>query len=90
MMKCTSRAHPADWTCGRQDHEQGEAPKLSSRRLREALSGAVLVGFLGEDAALHEGADASGLGLETILVPDNRNPGDFACIHAMPRERRRS
>lgn len=42
-----------------------------------------LVRVLG-DTALYIGTDDRGLELEMVLVPDDRNPGGFAVIHAMP------
>lgn len=42
------------------------------------------------DQLLDVGHDASGLLLEVIAVPDNKNPGGLAVIHAMPVEWRKN
>ena len=57
--------------------------KLSSRRIREALAGAVFVEMDG-DMALYVGVDATGLAIELGIVRDDRGAG-FAVVHAMPR-----
>jgi len=36
------------------------------------------------DAARYVGVDVRGLEIEIVVVPDNRNEGGFAVIHAMP------
>lgn len=59
--------------------------RISAGRIREALMSESLrlVRVLG-DTALYIGTDDRGLELEMVLVPDDRNPGGFAVIHAMP------
>jgi hypothetical protein len=58
--------------------------KLSSGRIREALSSAAFVRMDG-DMAMYVGTDARGLVIELGVVKDDRGAG-FAVVHAMPRE----
>lgn len=41
------------------------------------------------DLEMYLGTDDEGVELEIGLVPDDRNPGRMACIHAMPTHYRR-
>jgi hypothetical protein len=56
--------------------------KLSSARIREALTNAVF-DHLDEDVAIYVGRDARGLVIELGIVMDDRGEG-FAVLHAMP------
>lgn len=38
------------------------------------------------DALVYVGTDGDGVILEIVLVPDDKNPGKYTCIHAMPIE----
>ena len=38
------------------------------------------------DMAVYHGVDSTGLWLELGLIPDDRRPGQAACVHAMPLE----
>lgn len=41
------------------------------------------------DQLLYVGRDSRGVGIEVIAVPDDRDPGGLAVIHAMPTDYRR-
>lgn len=62
--------------------------RISRQRIAAAMSNAVLVSVDG-DYALYVGTDTDGVELEIGIVPDDRNPEQFAAIHCMPTEWRK-
>lgn len=61
---------------------------LTATRIRSALADAELI-LLDGDAEYYIGVDLTGVELEMILVPDDRDATRMACIHAMPTEYRK-
>jgi hypothetical protein len=63
----------------------GRRHKIGNRHILEAMVDA------GEPTPIRDqlhylGTDSRGIELEIIAVPDDRNPGGLAVIHAMPAE----
>ena len=67
---------------------QARRHKLGVWRVREALAGAVFdhMDTTKPDMAIYHGTDSTGLAIELGLVPDDKRPGQFVCLHAMPLE----
>lgn len=57
--------------------------KVGNQRIMEAMADAGEPAVIG-DQLHYVGTDARGVKLEIVAVPDDRNPGDLAVIHAMP------
>ncbi|WP_152361705.1 hypothetical protein [Microlunatus speluncae] len=57
--------------------------RIASSRIIAALDGAELVGAEG-DQLHYVGEDKRGIELHMVVVPDDKRPGEWACIHAMP------
>lgn len=57
--------------------------RLTTKRIMEALN---VAGDPQEDgdALIYVGCDERGEEIEVVLVPDDKHPGGWAAIHAMP------
>jgi len=62
--------------------------RIGNARILEALANAGLPVSVEGDALHYLGADDRGIELELIVVPDDKRPGGFSVIHAMPTDYR--
>ncbi|GLI28513.1 hypothetical protein ARHIZOSPH14_27550 [Agromyces rhizosphaerae] len=61
--------------------------RIGNERILYAMQHATYTGpdpREGSDGTYFIGEDQRGVELEIVAVPDDRNPGDLAVIHAMP------
>ena len=61
----------------------GRRHKVGNRRILEAMANAGEPTVIG-DQLHYLGTDSRGVEVEVVAVPDDRNPGGLAVIHAMP------
>lgn len=61
----------------------GRRHKVGNRWILEAMADGGEPTLIG-DQVHYVGTDSRGVELEVIAVPDDRNPGGLAIIHAMP------
>jgi hypothetical protein len=61
---------------------------VGNHRIIEAMAAAGKPAVIG-DQLHYVGVDVRGVELEIVAVPDDRNPGGLAVIHAMPTSFRR-
>lgn len=66
----------------------GRRHKIGNRRIIEAMANAGKPTVIG-DQLHYIGTDGRGVEIEVVAVPDDRNPGGLAVIHAMPTSFRR-